>query len=63
MQVFRLVKPGYVDRVIAFESLPNDLIEGITTNGCNGLHDGWKDLISEFYCLDYLMVNKDKQKW
>jgi hypothetical protein len=63
MQVFRLVQPGVVDRVIAFEELPKDLVEGIQTREPAGLPRNWKEFAPKFYVLDYLSINNDIQRW
>lgn len=63
MQVFRLVQPGVVDRVIAFDELPADLIQGINKREPSGLSRPWRDFAPMFYTLDYLTTNSDKEKW
>lgn len=73
MQIVRLIKPGHVDRVIAFDELPNDLINGIKTLSPDGWPRHWKRFLADvgsikeenpvFFCLDYIFVNKDKERW
>jgi len=63
MQVFRLVQPGVVDKVIAFDELPADLIHGITKREPAGLPRHWRDFAPMFFVLDYVTTNNDKEKW
>ena len=42
MQVMRLVDPGRVDKIIAFDSLPKRLLTGIQTKGLDGFPRYWK---------------------
>lgn len=63
MQVFRLIQPGVVDKVIAFDELPNDLIAGINKKEPIGLPRHWREFAPEFYLLDYIGTNNDKEKW
>jgi hypothetical protein len=63
MQVFRLVKPGIVDKIIAFDELPKDLMANIRTRGLEGLSRDWKSLSDRHYVLEYQDVNQDKLKW
>lgn len=41
MQVFRLVNSGFVDRVIAFNSLPEQMLQGTKTMRPDGLPRHW----------------------
>jgi len=75
MQVFRLVLPGEPDRVIAFDSLPDDLVKNLKRGPLSGFPKYWTkwfeaeakhDFFKEsnpFYVLDYIFVNKDKETW
>lgn len=72
MQVFKLVKSGYPDCVIGFDSLPDDLLKGITRGPIAGWQRHWFEFLSvppknkeamPFYVLDYMSRNPDKQKW
>lgn len=87
MQVIRLVKGGEVDKVIAFDSLPADLISGLRQNPADGFPRHWKSWLKEvgcikksskwnhltatsysveepaFYIIEYIYVNKDKERW
>lgn len=73
MQVFRLVDPGRVDRVIAFDSLPEEMLRGIIRGTSNGLSRAWHDYLGvkkgegtkalPFYVLDFRTINRDKEKW
>lgn len=42
MNVFRLINPGYVDKMIAFDSLPDRLLQGIRTKDLEGYPRYWK---------------------
>lgn len=42
MQVFKLVSGGFVDKVIAFQSLPKNLLAGIRTRDTFGLPSAWR---------------------
>lgn len=42
MQVFRLVNPGYVDKMIAFDSLPKRLLQGLKMKELDGYPRYWK---------------------
>lgn len=72
MQVLRLVMPGIVDRMIAFNSLPQRLIKGIRRGGIEGFPRHWKDFMGvkateinpqPFYFLEYTILNADKERW
>lgn len=72
MQVFRLVDPGRVDKVLAFDSLPESMLVGITRGTANGLPTNWTGYLGvkrgdtkavPFYVLDFRTLNKDKEKW
>jgi len=72
MQIFKLVKPGQVDRVIGFDAIPEDLLAGIRRAPANGFPRHWKTFLGidpkdknpmPFYTLDFLTVNGDKEKW
>jgi hypothetical protein len=63
MQVFRLVKPGVVDKIIAFDALPDALMQNIRTRGLEGLSRDWRSLSDKHYVLEYQDVNQDKLKW
>lgn len=72
VQVFRLVDPGRVDRVIAFDELPENIMRGITRGSANGLPKSWHDYLGvkkgddkalPFYVLDFRTLNRDKEKW
>jgi len=75
MQVFKLVLPPEPDRIIAFNSLPKDLVRGLRRGPVDGLGRYWKQWFERelkhdfekepkpFYILDYKFVNKDKEAW
>lgn len=75
MQVFKLVLPGEPDRILAFDSLPKDLVQGIRRAPVEGLPRYWRkwfestaahDFKKEpkpFHMLDYVYVNQDREKW
>lgn len=63
MQVFRLVVPGRVDKVIAFDSLPERLVKGIRTGEPSGLPRHWREFAPKFFILEYLDLNRDIEKW
>lgn len=63
MQVFRLVQPGIVDKVIAFDELPKDLVKGVTQRPPDGLPRQWREFAPSFYILDYISTNNDKESW
>lgn len=47
MQVFRLVDGGFVDKMIAFDSLPDRLIKGIRTRDIAGMPRYWAKWLIE----------------
>lgn len=47
MNVFRLVDHGYVDRMIAFDSLPKRLLAGIKMKDIEGYPRYWKEWLRE----------------
>jgi len=73
--MFKLVLPGEPDRIIAFDSLPKDLLAGIRRAPINGLPKYWRRWFENdakhdfqkqpfpFYMLDYKLINKDKERW
>lgn len=72
LQVFRLVDPGRVDRILAFDSLPESMLKGITKGTANGLPSNWFSYFGikrnekdarPFYVLDFRTLNRDKEKW
>lgn len=76
MQIFRIVKGGFTDKVIGFDSLPKSMLSGIGKGSIDGFARHWKkwfedvavdeyrkDGTGPFYILDYFSVNKDKEKW
>lgn len=72
MQVFRLVDPGRVDRILAFDSLPDSVIYGIKRGTSNGLPSNWLSFLNvkrsdkdahPFYVLDFRTLNRDREKW
>lgn len=72
IQVFRLVDPGRVDRVIGFDELPNSLTTGVTRGSAVGLPRAWQDYLGvkrgdvralPFYVLDFRTLNRDKERW
>lgn len=75
MQIIRLVKPGNVDRVIAFDSLPERLLVGIRSRSIEGLPREWRTTATQFYnsdgketykghyYLEYKDVTRDIEKW
>jgi len=72
MQVFKMVDPGRVDRLLAFEGLPEPLLKGIRRGAVSGLPRFWHRFLDvnkddanprPFYVLDYKYINKDMEKW
>lgn len=72
MQVFRLVDPGRVDRVIAFDSLPEAMLSNLKRGTINGLPSNWYQYMGvkrgdngamPFYVVDFRTINRDKEKW
>ena len=68
MQVFRLWQVGTPDKLIAIDSLPEDLLTGIERTGSDGLPRHWKKFLEDggdgrFYALNYLRLNKDVESW
>lgn len=70
MQVFRLVEGGRVDKMIAFDKLPESLLKGVRHRDLAGLGRHWKDFaeidrdgVHYHYFLEYKDVNSDKEKW
>lgn len=47
MQVFKLVNGGFVDKVIAFNSLPTRFLAGIRTRDVSGMPRYWAKWLSE----------------
>lgn len=47
MQVFRLVKSGVVDKVIAFDELPKRLLDGVEMRRPDGFPRHWKEFIGK----------------
>jgi hypothetical protein len=47
MQVFKLVRGGFVDNLIAFDSLPERLLKGIRTRDMAGLPRYWANWLKE----------------
>lgn len=47
MQVFRLVKSGVVDKVIAFDELPKRLLDDVEMHLASGLPRHWRDFIGK----------------
>jgi hypothetical protein len=50
MQVFRLVNQGSVDKMIAFDSLPESLLSGIRTRDISGMPRYWGRWLTENGC-------------
>lgn len=72
MQVFKLVRAGWPDSVIGFDSLPDDLLVGTLRGPIAGWQRHWFEFMGvdpkdkgahPFYILDYVARNQDKQKW
>lgn len=72
MQVFKLVRSGWPDSVIGFDSLPEDMLRNILRGPIAGWQRHWFDFMGvepkdkgahPFYLLDYMTRNADKQKW
>lgn len=85
MQVIRLIHPGHVDKVMAFDSLPEELVKGLRPVFPNGFPRHWKAWLKEvgsrakvvhtinkeevekeeecFFGIEYLTVNRDKERW
>lgn len=72
MQVIRLVKPGTVDRVIAFDSLPEDILHDVKSKKPKvdtlspketKMGRDWDNFSPVQYVLQYKNINNDKQVW
>lgn len=65
MQIVRLVSPGKVDRIMGFDTLPEDLLKGASRRKVfgSGLPRHWANLSEYHYCLDYITTNNDKEIW
>lgn len=72
MQVFKLVKAGSVDRLIGFDSLPENVLSGVRRGTIAGWPREWRDFLSvkredvnaePFYILEYVTRNADREKW
>jgi hypothetical protein len=63
MQVVRLIKPGQVDRIIAFDELPERLLRGIEKREPKGLPRHWTQFAKEHYYLEYDTLNAHEEKW
>lgn len=72
MQVFRLVEPGRVDRIIAFDELPKRLLTGVRKGTIEGFARHWWEFFKidktakdpkPFYFLEHTMLNSDKERW
>lgn len=72
MQVFKLVRNGWPDSVIGFDSLPEDMLRGVLRGPIAGWQRHWFEFMNvdpkdkgahPFYLLDYTTRNADKQKW
>lgn len=50
MQVFRLVSGGFVDKMIAFDSLPERLLKGIRTRDISGMPRYWAKWLNDNGC-------------
>ena len=63
MQTVRLIKTGFPDKYIAFDELPERMLKNVTTMPLTGFPRAWKESADSHYYLDYIMNNKDKEKW
>ncbi len=72
MQVIRLVKPGIVDKVIAFDSLPEDILHDMKSKKPKvdtlspketKMGRDWDNFSPVQYVLQYKNINKDKEVW
>lgn len=72
MQVFKLVRSGFPDSIIGFDSLPEDMLRNILRGPIAGWQRHWFEFMGvdpkdkgahPFYLLDYMTRNADKQKW
>lgn len=50
MQVFRLVNGGFVDKMIAFDSLPERMLAGIKTRDISGMPRYWAKWLTDNKC-------------
>ena len=51
MQVFRLVNGGFVDKMIAFDSLPESILTGIRTKDISGMPRYWGKWLEDHGCV------------
>lgn len=51
MQVFRLVNGGFVDKMIAFDSLPKRILAGIRTRDISGMPRYWGKWLEDNGCV------------
>lgn len=72
MQVFKLVKAGSVDRLLGFDSLPDNVLTGVRRGTSAGWPREWRDFLgvkredanpAPFYILEYITRNSDREKW
>lgn len=68
MQIFKIVVMGTVDRFLAFDELPEDLLKGITVTQPNGFPRAFKRFVDEeaygkLYTLEIYDKNQDKETW
>lgn len=63
MQVLRLVEPGFVDKIIAFDSLPERYWVNVKKRTCEGLPRHWKSYSPFHYLLEFKDINSDKERW
>ena len=47
MQVIKLIHPGHVDKVMAFDELPKEFLKGLRTYAPNGFPRHWKEWLKE----------------
>lgn len=63
MQIIKLVKAGFPDSLIGFDSLPEGLIQRCDKASMAGYPKHWNKLGASFHALEYTSVNKDIEIW
>lgn len=63
MQVVRLVEVGVPDKIIAFDSLPESMLQGVRRRDLTGLGRHWLSLGEWHFWLEYKELNRDIEKW
>lgn len=57
MQIFKLVDGGHVDKVIGFDTLPNELMKGVRYRVADGFPKHWKTWLKDVGSMGDFYVN------